>query len=279
MLLKILEKICDNKSLLAYLIKRILRNLFFLKTKTLVSLNAATRPHYAYCVYNAAILAKKLGYKSFSILEFGVAGGNGIYFLEKFCEKVRLELNIEIQIYGFDLKEGLSNPKDYKDLPYWFQSGFYSMNESKLKKILKYTKLILGDVRDTIKNFFDDYNPAPIGVILNDLDYYSSTKDSFNIFNGQDSRYLPRVFCYFDDIIGTENEMYNIYTGELLAIKEFNKKNEFKKITLNQNLVAKSNESWRYQIYYYHNFLHPNYNTFIGEDEQVNINKELTLKK
>lgn len=279
MFLKILEKICDNKSLLAYLIKRILRNLFFLKTKTLVSLNAATRPHYAYCVYNAAILAKKLGYKSFSILEFGVAGGNGIYFLEKFCEKVRLELNIEIQIYGFDLKEGLSNPKDYKDLPYWFQSGFYSMNESKLKKLLKHTKLILGDVRDTIKNFFDDYNPAPIGVILNDLDYYSSTKDSFNIFNGQDSRYLPRVFCYFDDIIGTENEMYNIYSGELLAIREFNKKNEFKKITLNQNLVAKSNESWRYQIYYYHNFLHPNYNTFIGEDEQVNLNKELTLKK
>jgi hypothetical protein len=279
MFLKIIEKICDNRSLLAYLIKRILRNLFFLKTKTLVSLNAATRPHYAYCVYNAAILAKKLGYKSFSILEFGVAGGNGIYFLEKFCEKVRLELNIEIQIYGFDLKEGLSNPKDYKDLPYWFQSGFYSMNESKLKKLLKHTKLILGDVRDTIKKFFDDYNPAPIGVILNDLDYYSSTKDSFNIFNGPDSRYLPRVFCYFDDIIGTENEMYNIYTGELLAIKEFNKKNEFKKITLNQNLVAKSNESWRYQIYYYHNFLHPNYNTFIGEDEQVNLNKELTLKK
>ena len=82
MFLKIIEKLCDNRSLLAYLIKRILRNLSFLKTKTLVSLNAATRPHYAYCVYNAAILAKKLGYKSFSIIEFGVAGGNGIYFLE-----------------------------------------------------------------------------------------------------------------------------------------------------------------------------------------------------
>ena len=279
MFLKIIEKLCDNRSLLAYLIKRILRNLFFLKTKTLVSLNAATRPHYAYCVYNAAILAKKLGYKSFSILEFGVAGGNGIYFLEKFCEKVRLELNIEIQIYGFDLKEGLSNPKDYKDLPYWFQSGFYSMNELKLKKSLNHTKLILGDVKDTVKKFFDVYNPAPIGVILNDLDYYSSTKDSFDIFNGPDERYLPRVFCYFDDIIGTENEMYNIYTGELLAIMEFNKKNEFKKITLNQNLIARSNESWRYQIYYYHNFLHSNYNTFIGKYEQENLNRELMLKK
>ena len=151
MFLKILEKICDNRSLFSFLIKRIVRNLFFLKTKTIVSLNATSRPHYAYCVYNAAILAKKLGYKSFSIIEFGVAGGNGIYFLEKFCEKVRLELNIEIEIYGFDLKDGLSNPKDYKDLPYWFQSGFYSMNESELKKVLKKTKLILGDVKETIK--------------------------------------------------------------------------------------------------------------------------------
>ena len=279
MLLKIIEKICDNRSLLSYLIKKIIRSFFFLKAKTIVSLNASTRPHYAYCVYNAAVLAKKLGYKSFSIIEFGVAGGNGTYFLEKFCEKVRLELNIEIEIYGFDLKEGLSDPKDYKDLPYWFQSGFYSMNELKLKKILKFTKLILGDVKDTLKKFFDNYNPAPIGVILNDLDYYSSTKDSFDIFNAPDERYLPRVFCYFDDIIGTENEMYNIYTGELHAIREFNKKNEFKKILLNQNLIAKSNESWRYQIYYYHNFLHPNYNTFIGRDEQVVINKELMLKK
>lgn len=278
MFLKILEKICDNRSLLSYLIKRIVRNLFFLKTKTIVSLNATARPHYAYCVYNAAVLAKKLGYKSFSIIEFGVAGGNGIYFLEKFCEKVRLELNIEIEIYGFDLKDGLSNPKDYKDLPYWFQNGFYSMNEPELKKVLKKTKLILGDVKETIRKFFNHYNPAPIGVILNDLDYYSSTKDSFDIFNDLDTKYLPRVFCYFDDIIGTENEMYNVYTGELLAIEEFNKKNEFKKIALNQNLVAKSNEIWRYQIYYYHNFSHPLYNTFIGKNEQINLNKELILK-
>lgn len=276
---KIIEKICDNRSLFSYLLKWIARHLFFLKTKTIVSLNASARPHYAYCIYNAAILAKKLGYKSFSIIEFGVAGGNGTYFLEKFCEKVRFELNIKIEIYGFDLKEGLLNPKGHKDLPYWFQSGFYSMNELKLKKLLKYAKLILGDVKDTIKKFFDDYNPAPIGVVLNDLDYYSSTKDSFDIFNAPDARYLPRVFCYFDDIIGTENEMYNIYTGELLAIREFNKKNEFKKILLNQNLIAKSNESWRYQIYYYHNFLHPNYNTFIGMDEQAILNKELMLKK
>ena len=54
--------------------------------------------------------------------------------------------------------------------------------------MLKKTKLILGDVKETIKKFFSNYNPAPIGVILNDLDYYSSTKDSFDIFKDLDSK-------------------------------------------------------------------------------------------
>ena len=33
------------------------------------------RPNYAYCMYNAAILAKQLGYSKISVIEFGVAGG------------------------------------------------------------------------------------------------------------------------------------------------------------------------------------------------------------
>lgn len=278
MFFKILKKFCDNKTLLAYLIKKIISKFFFLKAKILVSLNATDRPNYSYCIYHAAILAKKLGHKNFSVIEFGVAGGNGIFFLERFCQKIKSELNIDIQIYGFDLKNGLMNSKDYKDLPYWFKEGFYTMDEKKLKNLLKNSQLILGDVKETIKKFFTEYNPAPIGVILNDLDYYSSTINSFDIFNAENSRYLPRVFCYFDDIIGTENEMYNRYSGELLAIEEFNKKFENKKITLNQNLVATSNESWRYQIYYFHNFTHPEYNIFIGEEDQKNIQKDLRLK-
>jgi hypothetical protein len=279
MFFKILKKFCNDKTLLTYLVKKIISKLFFLKAKILVNLNATDRPNYSYCVYHAAILAKKLGHKSFSVIEFGVAGGNGILFLEKFCQKIKSELNIDIQIYGFDLKNGLMKSKDYKDLPYWFKEGFYSMDETKLKNLLKNSQLILGDVKETVKNFFHQYNPAPIGVILNDLDYYSSTINSFDIFNAEDSNYLPRVFCYFDDIIGNENEMYNPYSGELLAIEEFNKKFENKKITLNQNLVATSNESWRYQIYYFHNFTHPEYNIYIGEEEQINVQKALILKK
>jgi len=278
MLINFLEKICNNKSILSSLIKKFIKKLNFLNTSILVKMNATERPHYAYCLYHAAKLAKKLNYKSFSVIEFGVAGGNGLYFLEKFSEKIFKELNINIEIYGFTLKEGLQNPSDYRDLPYWFKSELYSTDDDILIKKLRKVKLIFGDVKETTKDFFLKYNPAPLGVVLNDLDYYSSTINSFNIFQFESKNYLPRIFCYFDDIIGNEDEMYGEFTGELLAIKDFNKNNLNKKIFLNQNLIAKSNEAWRYQIYYYHDFLHEKYKTFIGNNEQENIEKELSFK-
>ena len=89
---------------------------------------------------------------------------------------------------------------------------------------------------------------------------------------------MPRIFCYFDDIIGSEDEMYGEFAGELLAIKDFNKNNLNKKIFLNQNLIAKSNETWRYQIYYYHDFLHEKYKIFVGENEQKYFEKDLFFK-
>ena len=74
------------------------------------------------------------------------------------------------------------------------------MDYEKLNSKLKNTKLIIGDVKNTIKDFFVNNNPPPIGAILNDLDYYSSTKNSFEIFNQSEEKFfLPRIFCYFDD--------------------------------------------------------------------------------
>jgi len=52
------------------------------------------------------------------------------------------------------------------------------MDKKKLNNKIKKAKLILGDVKNIIKDFFDENNPPPIGVIFNDLDYYSSTKNS-----------------------------------------------------------------------------------------------------
>jgi hypothetical protein len=279
MIINFLDKIFNNKSIIVSILKKIIKRFPYLKSSALVKLNSTERPAYAYCLYHAARLAKKLNYKSFSVIEFGVAGGNGLYFIEKFSNKISKELNINIEVYGFTLEKGLSSPVGYKDLPYWFASGYFSTDKEKLTKKLKTSKIIFGDVKETTKNFFNQYNPAPLGVVFNDLDYYSSTINSFNIFLSEMKNYLPRIFCYFDDIIGDEIEMYGEYTGELAAIKQFNSTNLNKKFSLNQNLLARSNEPWRYQIYYYHNFEHPQYNIFIATEEQLKQNKELNLKK
>lgn len=250
-----------------------------LRLSTLIELNLTMRPNYIYCLYHSAILARSLDIKKISIIEFGVAGGNGISFLESYQQKVFDETGVSIEIYGFDLGSGLSRPKDYRDLPYWFKENLYQMNFEKLNYKIRKSKLIIGDVKNTLKNFFKENNPAPIGAIFNDLDYYTSTKNSFEIFNGNDDYYLPRVFCYFDDIIGTESEMYGHHNGQLLAIDEFNSENQSKKIVLNQNLIAhQNNHSFRYQIYYYHNFKHKFYNKFIFEDKQSELSLSVNLK-
>tara|TARA_B110000259_G_scaffold110661_1_gene126441 strand:- start:914 stop:1741 length:828 start_codon:yes stop_codon:yes gene_type:complete len=237
-------------------------------SESVVRLNMSTRPAYAYCLYHAVKLAKKLNYKSISAIEFGVAGGNGLYFLDLFADQLSKEFDIEIEIYGFDLGGGLPKPKDYKDLPYIFKEGLFPMDQNKLIKKLKRSKIIIGNVEDSIKDFFKKNNPAPIAFISNDLDYYSSTASSFNIFNEDSKFYLPRIFCYFDDVIGDETSMYGEFSGELLAIKEFNEINKNKKIHLNKNLILSSNNHWRYQVYYYHHFLHPKYNDYVETNEQ-----------
>ena len=282
MLKKIIEKICNGTGLAPYFAKFIIRKLdkyFDLSPEFLVKTNAMKRPNYAYCLYHSAVLAKRLGHKSLSIIEFGVAGGNGLIFLEDFGNKIKNHLNIKVEIYGFDLGSGLAEPKNYKDIKYWFQEGFYKMDQDKLKNKLKYSKLIIGDVNDTIDKFFEIYNPAPIGAIFHDLDYYYSTINSFKVFDFPEKYFLPRIFNYFDDILGTEFEMYNDFSGELLAIEEFNSKNSSKKILLNKNLITANNEKWRSQIYYFHNFEHSQYNQYIGGLEQKFLNKNLTIKK
>ena len=285
MIVKIFNKILNREFFpLSFFLKKFLitlneKKIYNLSIKTLVDLNLSERPHYLYCLYHSAILAKKLGIKKISVIEFGVAGGNGIVFLESYQKKIYEEIGVEIEIYGFDLGSGLSKPEDYRDLPYWFKEGFFKMNSEKLNKKLKSAKIIIGDVKITITDFFKQYNPSPIGAIFNDLDYYTSTKNSFEIFkNGNDNYYLPRIFCYFDDVIGTEREMYGTFNGELLAIQEFNDENKNKKIVLNQCLISQEKISYKFQIYYYHNFQHKDYNKFIYDEEQSESLKYLMLK-
>src|SRR5258708_23899907 len=63
---------------------------------------AVDRPHYAWCLYFAARQAKALGHKAMTVIEFGVAGGNGLVCLCAHKEAIEQELAIQILAVGVD---------------------------------------------------------------------------------------------------------------------------------------------------------------------------------
>lgn len=253
------------RTLIQRLARRFKLGTYFLR----MQMGAVDWPHYCYCVYNAALLARKLGYQDVSVLEFGVAGGRGLLALEYCAEQLQEVLPVNINIYGFDTGTGLPEPIDYRDLPYHWKKGFYSMDVPRLQSRLKTSKLVLGDVRETVGTFLEEYKPHPIGAVLFDLDFYSSTAGALKLFECDENYFLPRLFCYFDDVTGSEVELYNDYTGTLLAINEFNHDHEKKKLAkayhlLNQKVV----EDWYHKIWIFHNFEHSKYNDFISDENQ-----------
>lgn len=231
-----------------------------------VSYNLIERPHYAYGIYQAAMQAKALGLPAISVIEFGVAGGSGLVAMERLSKEVSIETGVRVQVYGFDSGGGLPPPKDYRDLPYVWQSGDYVMDEQKLRAVLTDAELVLGDVSDTVREFVQRKDLAPIGFIAFDLDYYSSTKQAFDLLLHNYNLYLPRLWMYFDDIISDDTDMYYCEdVGELLAIKEFNEENEVRKIRIHNGLRDFAYPPfWREQIFIGHFFQHPLYGKFIN---------------
>ena len=232
--------------------------------KQLLDYDELSRPNYGFCIYEAAMLAKALDYPKISIIEFGLAGGNGLVNIEYHIKKIKKELKIDFEVYGFDMESGLPKTDDYRDMKYSYRPGSHKMDRKKLESKIEFSKLIIGDVKETCKNFFNEFNPAPIGCILVDLDYYSSTLDAFQIFETNSKNYLPRVSCYFDEIMLT-----NDYVGELCAINEFNQKHENKKIAkiYGLSLKRKIPRPWNDNIFNFHDFTHPKYNS------RINLNK------
>ena len=139
------------------------------------------RAYYGHCMLHAAMLARKLGHRRISSIEFGVAGGNGLVAMERHAEAVQAETGVEVAVYGFDTGTGMPPPQDYRDMPYMWQPGYFAMDVPKLRARLKSAKLILGDVAETLREFADKEKPPPIGFIAFDLDYYSSTVAALTI--------------------------------------------------------------------------------------------------
>jgi hypothetical protein len=248
----------------------------------LLDTQAAARPHYAYCMLAAADLARRLGHDRISVLEFGVAGGNGLAFIRDFAPKAQLATGVAFDIYGFDTGQGMPAPEDLRDLPHWFRESQYRMNRDALRDYVPEAEMVLGNIKDTAPSFVENCRPAPIGAMFNDVDYYSSTMHSFSIFDAVDcfpDCFLPRIFMYMDDVLGTELEMYGPCNGQLAAVGDYNKSRDGTKIHLNQNLISQAHLRYRYQIYYVHLFSHPRYQEYIGGGQQEALEIALKLRR
>lgn len=227
----------------------VLRSLYANDYPRLIRLGAVERPNYGYIVYQAADLARRLGIKRISALEFGVAGGRGLLNMEMHAERVRALTGVTVDVYGFDTGEGLPPPVDHRDLPNVWQEAHFRMDRAALEARLRQAKLVIGNVADTVGRFAQDFSPAPIGAISFDLDYYSSSVDAFRVFDIGHDYLLPRVFCYFDDIarrvLSPLNHLEFAYAPARL---------------------------WHRQIYSFADFTHPAANTYIiGSDRQLAI--------
>ncbi|HZQ26043.1 MAG TPA: hypothetical protein VFA89_24835 [Terriglobales bacterium] len=219
------------------------------------------RPAYAYGTYRAAELAKALAIRHITVIEFGVAGGEGLVALENCADDIGAHFGVGIQVFGFDRgSEGMPAALDYRDLPYVWSKDFYRMDEQKLRARLSTAELVLGDVAETIPLILRRIK-SPIGFISFDLDYYHSTMNAFAVFDGPPTTRLPRVFCYFDDMVCPERACYSEFTGELAAIRDFNARGDRRKMSQLVNLrwLRHHPQAWNDQMFCFHDFDHPLY--------------------
>jgi len=135
------------------------------------------------------------------------------------------------------------------------------MDQAALKASLKHSTLILGNVASTVPSFLKTEKAAPIGFVAFDLDYYSSTKMALRLFEGPSASHLPRVYCYFDDIIWPEIACHNENVGELCAIREFNVEHMHLKLCpIHMFSHTRPHPApWNEQMYVLHDFQHPLY--------------------
>lgn len=216
------------------------------------------RPQYAFCLFMSANLAAQLGYKKISAIEFGCWEGEGLLDLEHYSSEIEKIFQIDIEIYGFDGGEGLPEPQNFKDRLYQFSTGDMKLSKNSCIDKLKKSKLITGNFKDTVPKFIEENKHAPIATILNDADYFFSTKQSLEIL--KNDNILPKVFLYFDDLNFSSSR-----TGELGAINDYNQSNE-SKIEQIPELAETMSIYWKKwgflgkRFFLHHNFDHEKYN-------------------
>jgi hypothetical protein len=204
------------------LLTRTLLKHLAVSVKTRALWDLSRRPAYLLGLVTAAEQARSENVREISVIEFGVAGGEGLIALQSEAAAVQRETGVGIKVYGFDAgAHGLpAFVGDYRDHPDAWKPGDFAMDVPALRsRLAPSTTLILGNVRETVLTFFTDFDPPPIGFVSFDMDLYSSTRDALRLFCLPEKRMLRHVPLYFDDVASLFNHKF---AGELLAIDEFN---------------------------------------------------------
>src|ERR1700722_17129718 len=129
----LLQALVHRTSLRSALARRLIKKFSLFSYEKRLSIEAVDRPHYGYCIFQAARLAKSLNYPRISVIEFGCGGGNGLLNAEMHIAEVTKLFAVDIELYGFDLGSGLPRPRDYRDMPHYFQTGLYQMHRETLE--------------------------------------------------------------------------------------------------------------------------------------------------
>jgi hypothetical protein len=253
-------------------------NHWFLINTLLDELQAADdslRPNYTWSVLHAASIAMRTGREAVSVIEFGVAGGNGLVALERAADAASDRLGVDVRVYGFDTGQGLPAPRDNRDAPFLMDRGDFPMDVELLRSRLSRAELVLGDVCDTIPAFMAAEKPA-IGFVSFDLDYYSSTRDALEILRGDAAGLMPRVLCYFDD---THGYPWGDHNGARLAIAEHNERDDERTLDEIHGLhyllpLSQRELRWPEAMYIAHAFDHLAY----AEAEGTELTRRLDLE-
>jgi len=218
------------------------------------------RPQFAFGVLHAADVARQAGIRRIKCLEFGVASGQGLLNMSEIASRVHGATGVEIEVIGFDGATGLPEPRDYRDHPDLYTVGTFQMIDRKalVEALPSHARLVLGELEETVPRFLEECTTdAPIGFVSVDVDYYFSAVDALRVFGGDPELCLPVTTIYFDDVWF---ERHNPWCGERLAIREFNDRNEVRKIAPFTELRSKrlfKNARWIDQTFTLHVLDHP----------------------